>query len=366
MRFEPALEAGYRVDQFRDGLSSLRINVVILMGLASAVIMVDRVVFPALSATVSPAVRLGVILPIMATAFAMSFLRDAANWYPRIMAVLMLIALMSISWIGLVAWSMSEDRVFARLLIALVSIYFVLGLRFRLALVLNLVTVAFYALAAESFGMPTTERIQFLGMLLMTSVVCAAGAYNLEYAWRRSWLEGELRKEVALRDALTGLHNRRRLDEHLQQVWQQALREQKPIAMLSSDIDCFRAFNDHYGHAAGDEALKAVAGVHARFGRRPFDMAARSGGEEFVIVLFDAGRQEALRLGEEILRAVEGLQIPHAHSTAATVLTVSIGIACTVPSTERDSAGLMQGAHQALYAAKHNGRNRVQLLDAPH
>ena len=86
------------------------------------------------------------------------------------------------------------------------------------------------------------------------------GAYNLEHARRTAWLEGRLLEETALQDGLTGIHNRRRLDGHLQRVWQQCVREHKPVALLFADIDHFKAYNDRYGHQAGDEALKAVAG----------------------------------------------------------------------------------------------------------
>ena len=276
----------------------------------------------------------------------------------------MTLALMGIAWVGLLAWTRDEDRVFVRLIIATTAVYFALGLRFHLALVVNLTSVAFYAVAAKWMGMPVAVLAQFLAILLVTTVICALTAYSLEHARRTAWLKGELLRTMASRDSLTGTHSRRRLDEHLQQVWQQAMRESKPIALLFMDIDCFKAYNDHYGIQAGDAAIKAVASVYSRFGRRPFDLAARFGGEEFAIVLFDTSQQAALKIGETILKEVQALQIAHAHSTAAPVLTVSIGIACTVPTMERDTAGLLQGADQALYAAKHGGRNRARVLDA--
>lgn len=364
MRFVPYLEAGYRVDQFRDGQVFLRINLLLLMALILTIVQVDQMVIPEFSQKVGPGPRLGAFVPLLTIALVVSFVRNAPRWYPRIMTPLMALALIGIGWTGLVAWSMGENRVFVRLVIAIVAVYFVMGFRFYRALSINIVAVAFYAWAATGLQMPPAVKTQFLMMLLTISVICVAGAYNLEYARRKAWLEGELRKEVALRDALTGTHNRRRFDEHLQRVWQQGLRDQKPVAILISDVDCFRAFNLHYGHQAGDDALKAVASVHSRSGRRPFDMAARFGGEEFAVVLYDAGRQEALRIAEEITKGVEALKIPHMHSTAAPVVTVSIGIASTVPTPERDTAGLMQGAGQALYAAKNDGRNRARLLDA--
>ncbi len=212
--------------------------------------------------------------------------------------------------------------------------------------------------------MPGAILAQFMAMLVMTSVICVAGAYNLEHARRTAWLEGRLLAETVMQDGLTGIHNRRRLDDHLQRVWQQCVREHKPIALLFADIDHFKAYNDRYGHQAGDEALKAVAAVLARHARRPLDIAARFGGEEFAVVLYDTTREHAVRIGGEILEEVRGLGITHDASSAAAVLTISLGIACVVPVARRSSAGLLQLADQALYAAKEGGRNQLRTLEA--
>ncbi len=363
MRFEPSLEAAYRDEQFQEGLKYLRINLAMLMALVCAIVQVDRLVIPKVSEAVPHVARLGVMVLILAVAFALTFGRRASLWYPRIMTVLMTAGMMGIAWIGLLAWTLDEDRLFVRLVIATIAAYFIMGLRFRLALAGNLASIAFYVAAARWFAMPTLDMVQFLAMLLTTSVICAVGAHHLERARRVAWLEGQLLSEIALRDGLTGINNRRRLDQHLQQIWQQGLRERKPIAVLFADIDCFKAYNDHYGHQAGDGALKAVASVIARFGRRPLDMAARFGGEEFAVVLFDTGRDEALRIGEEIRAQVRALTLAHAGSPVAPVLTVSVGIASMVPTAERNCAGLLQLADQALYSAKDGGRDRARLID---
>ncbi len=141
------------------------------------------------------------------------------------------------------------------------------------------------------------------------------------------------------------------------------MRERRPLALLLADIDNFKRYNDLYGHQAGDEAMKAVAGVLARFARRPLDLAARYGGEEFAIILFDTKREHAERIGEEILEAVRQLAIKHADSGAAPVLTISIGVACVTPAARRSWTGIVQLADQALYAAKDGGRNRVVALE---
>ncbi|MGH8251991.1 MAG: diguanylate cyclase [Steroidobacteraceae bacterium] len=363
MRFEPALESAWRVDQFRDGRRYLRVNLAVLAIMVFTIVQIDRFVMPAIGGAVPDVLRLGVMLPILLLALAVSFLRGADVWYPRVMAVLMTLALVGIAWIGLWAASAGENRLFVRLVIATVAVYFVLGLPFRSAVAANLVTIVFYAAAAVWWAVPAVVMVHALTMLLLTNVVCAVGAYNLEHARRIAWLDSRLLAETALQDGLTGIHNRRRFDEHLQRVWQQCVRERKSLALLFADIDHFKAYNDRYGHQAGDEALKAVAGVLARFARRPLDITARYGGEEFAVVLYDAAREHALAIGDHILKEVRRLGIVHAGSGAAPVLTISMGIACVVPAARRSSGGLLQLADQALYAAKDGGRNQVQVLE---
>jgi diguanylate cyclase (GGDEF)-like protein len=363
LRFEPSLENAYREDSFRDGLKHLRTNLVLLIALVLTLVQVDRAVIPLFSSGVPVSARLGVMLPILVIALGLTFLRRASVWYPRVMSLLMGVALMAIAWIGILAWSRGEDRVFTRLIIAIIAVYFVMGLRYSLALTANVTSVIFYVAAAVAWDMPALVLLQFLSMLLMASVICAAGGYNLEHARRTAWVEGRLLSEIAMRDGLTGIPNRRRFDGHLLQAWHQCLRQQRPVALLFADIDCFKAFNDHYGHQAGDEALKAVASVLARFGRRPLDMTARYGGEEFALVLFDTPPEPAVETAEAILEAVRGLGIAHARSTVTPVLTISVGVACVVPTTSQRSETLVDLADQALYVAKRGGRNRAHLLE---
>ncbi len=364
LRFDPDIEADYRRDQFRDRVRYLRISIAILVALLLVLFQIDHAVMPEVSGRMPVAARFGVMVPVLAIAFALTFLARADAWYPRAMSVLAPAALVAIAWLGLWAWSHGEPRLFVRLVIAMIGVYFVLGLPFRVAFAANLVAVAFYIWFAVALAMPALQLVHYLCVLALSSVICAMGAYNLEHARRTAWLEGRLLEETALQDGLTGIHNRRRLDEHLQRVWQQCVREHKPIALLFGDIDHFKAYNDHYGHQAGDEALKAVAGVLASHARRPLDLAARFGGEEFALVLHDTTREAALKIGEEILAEVRQLGIPHAGSSVASVLTISLGIACVVPVARRSCAGLLQLADQALYAAKDGGRNRAHVLEA--
>ncbi|MBM4219027.1 MAG: GGDEF domain-containing protein [Gammaproteobacteria bacterium] len=363
LRFEGQLEAAWRRDQFRERLRYLRINLALLAAIGLAVIEVDRVVMPAIGGIVPDLARVGVMLPLLLAGFAVTFTRRADTWYPRYIAIAMTAALAAMSWVSIAAFTGGEPRVFPRVLLAMVAVYFVLGLPFRSAIAVNALGVAAFAAIAAVKGMPTTDLAHFLLALAITNVICVAGAWNLEHARRTAWLEGQRLAETAMQDGLTGIHNRRRFDDRLQRTWAQAVRERRPLALLLADIDHFKAFNDRYGHQAGDEALKAVAEVLSRFARRPLDLAARYGGEEFAVILFDAKRGDAERIAGEILEAVRRLGIVHQDSAAAPVLTISIGIACVQPAVRRSWSGLVQLADQALYAAKDGGRNRAVALE---
>ena len=363
MRFDGELESAYRRDQFYDRLRYLRINLAVLAAISLTVVQVDRIVVPVIGRIVPDLARTGVMLPLLLVGFAVTFIRRADVWYPRYIALAMAAALAGISYISLTAWGQGEPRVFVRLVLAIVAVYFVVGLAFRSAIAVNAIGLVAYAAFAVSKDMPGVEMTHYMTTLVIANIICIAGAYNLEHARRIAWLEGQRLAETALQDGLTGIHNRRRFDEHLQRVWAQSVRERRPIALLFADIDHFKAYNDRYGHQAGDEAMKAVAGVVARFARRPLDLAARYGGEEFAIILYDAKREHAEQIAGEILDAVRQLGVVHEDSSASPVLTISLGVACVVPAARRSWAGLIQLADQALYAAKDGGRNRAEALE---
>ncbi|MFO1516013.1 MAG: diguanylate cyclase [Lysobacterales bacterium] len=160
-------------------------------------------------------------------------------------------------------------------------------------------------------------------------------------------------------DGLTGIANRRRFDAALQAEWQRALRHGHPLSLLVLDIDDFKAYNDGYGHLAGDEALQRVAGALAAALRRSGDLLARYGGEEFVVLLPETGADEASLCARRLHAAVAALDLPHAYSRGVHRLSVSIGVASGRPQATATPAALIDDADRALYAAKQQGRNRV-------
>jgi len=184
---------------------------------------------------------------------------------------------------------------------------------------------------------------------------------------RRSELElAEANRELsrlASLDGLTGIANRRIFDECLAMQWKAAHREGDAISLLIADIDSFKAYNDAYGHLAGDEVLKRVAKVIAGVARRPTDLAARYGGEEFVVLLPNTEGATALAIAESLVARIGGLGIPHSTSSVADVVTISIGVASLLPSRGEfaSSEALVAAADVALYEAKRGGKNRALL-----
>ncbi len=171
----------------------------------------------------------------------------------------------------------------------------------------------------------------------------------------------DLLENMALLDALTGISNRRRFDDFLDFAWRQSQRMAAPLSVILLDVDHFKAYNDHYGHQAGDECLRAVAQALNGAKRRATDLVARYGGEEFMAVLPSTEAEGALIIAETLRRAVEELKVPHAHSSAAAHVTVSLGIATVIPSDGTTPSALIQRADQGLYRAKSQGRNRVEI-----
>jgi diguanylate cyclase (GGDEF)-like protein len=158
-------------------------------------------------------------------------------------------------------------------------------------------------------------------------------------------------RDLAERDALTGLHNRRSFDEYLGAEVARFERYNRPFALLMLDIDHFKAINDTHGHDVGDQAIKRVAGLVVS-SLRDVDIAARYGGEEFAVILPETNLPRALEVAERIRQRVEATSTPQMR------LTISAGVAAA-PESSADGKDLVRKADAALYASKHGGRNRV-------
>ncbi|OQY33012.1 MAG: hypothetical protein B6241_09235 [Spirochaetaceae bacterium 4572_59] len=170
-------------------------------------------------------------------------------------------------------------------------------------------------------------------------------------------------EELAWKDSLTGLGNRRFFDLSINNMWHLAVREKKHLSLLMIDVDFFKAYNDFYGHQMGDEALRKTAEIIRSILRRDTDAVCRYGGEEFTVLLFDMELKEAYALCEALLSKMRSADISHEASSAAPYLTISIGLTGLVPDFDQDPDMLVLLADKALYKAKGHGRNRIEYCN---
>lgn len=244
------------------------------------------------------------------------------------------------------------------LLLLVAGLFLPIGLTLRQTLPLAAVClVGMSAVGVLQLEGAAQGRFLYLaGLMVLTALLAAFGAYHREYAQREQFL---LRAELgwqAGHDGLTGLCNRRLFDDRLQALVRQVQRDGLPLALVLADVDHFKRFNDVYGHPAGDAALQTVAEVLQAMASRPLDLVARLGGEEMAVVLHGASQADAMRLATQALAALRERGVPHAGSEQGW-LGMSLGLAMAEPGDT--PLALYQRADRALYQAKHSGRNRV-------
>jgi diguanylate cyclase (GGDEF)-like protein len=362
MRFSPELEREYHRFYIAERLSHVRSFNVIMCALF-ALACAHSIWSEPLGTGLGQHVRLGLI----ALGYLIMVAAAYSRHHERIYLQTAHYASILISLVGAVEVAQrihaGEGELFALLTPYSIGLYFLAGILYRAALQANVAMVIAFATVLTYLGEPPAKIVELTAILAATALIGGVAFRYQGVRFRRIFLERGLIAEMAARDGLTGLKNRRAFDEHLTRTWQQALRDRRPLALMMIDVDCFKKFNDRYGHQAGDEALQRIAAAVEGGLKRPMDLAARYGGEEFAVILFDITRDHADRLAERVRATVQNLQIPHADHHAG-VATVSIGVAIAYPTLERSPEGVVQLADEALYAAKGAGRNSVRTFES--
>jgi diguanylate cyclase (GGDEF)-like protein len=362
LRFAGLLEKEFRDFYVAQNLPRARVSGLIALIIVLAVTCIDLLLGASASGPLN-SLRLGILCPLLVILGVAISVPAVQRYYTEVVSVgvtLVGFVVMYIVHLGALAGSF---YVLAGLVLVILYGCLFLGLLFNVAVTIAAILIAGHFGTGIAVGLPLDALSYSTAILTGAAVIGCISTYNLEHALRTNFLETRLLNELAERDGMTGLYNRRMFDDYIERLWRQSRREGASVAIIFVDIDFFKVFNDLYGHQAGDDCLKRVAKCIARGAKRPFDFAARYGGEEFVLVLYGPPDDYARSVPEQINRDVLELAIPHAGSQASKYVTVSVGLTLVRPETSRSLAGSIQAADEALYQAKREGRNRVVFKD---
>jgi len=364
LTFDPELESGYRQASLDENLRFIRANLCLGLAVMLAFTAVETLLLGEGLRRIPTLIHLGVMVPALLVALAASYSPRRHRLYPPVAMAAGAVIGLCVAIIQLIAASRGVSQLFPTVMLVTIYIYFMGSLLFYHSVAANVLVATVYLSAGTALQLPGLEFGFDAISLVAVNIFCASVAYMHEKTSRIRFLEAALLREMVARDGLTGIQNRRMFDAHIQQTWDQAVRDRLRIAVLLVDIDCFKDYNDRYGHQAGDECLRAVAVTLSQCARRPMDFVARYGGEEFAVVLNDATREYTAELLTRIQRSIAQLNIQHEASRVASRLTVSIGAAFVLQGANRTHEGLVQLADEALYSAKEQGRNRVVVMEA--
>ena len=318
---------------------------------------------------------------IVFVAWTFTFFEEMHQWFDRYAAVGGSIAIaISIVIVTILDGGKVSILFHAAILYAVIIVYGFVGLRFYTAVITGwlggILGVAISYYLSGEIGWTLLNRTytvsSFLGMAL---------AYVTDRQHRENYLQScllELNRlemishnyqleALSRQDGLTGIANRRHLDEMLQDEWFRAMRHQTPLTIMMIDVDFFKAYNDTLGHVAGDHCLVEIADAITKIAARSGELVARYGGEEFLMLLPMTDEQQATQQAERLLEAINSLKLPHPASEVSSHVTISIGIATSRPHPQDQINEFLYFADSALYKAKSMGRNTFKAADIkPH
>lgn len=385
LSFGPPLEREFMDDYLKKSLGQIRLTIIVATIFYCCFGILDVAVAPAATKTLW-AIRLAGFVPFSAVIYLLTYLRLFDRIWQGAMALWGLLGGLGI--VGMIGAAQGEARnsYYAGLIIVFIVLYTWSRVRFIWATLTGwLIVVAYEVLTLGILHAPSqviwTHNFFFIGSNLLGMLAC----YSIERYARADFLMTRLLQEekekvrrinqelterndelkgLAEVDDLTKIPNRRMFEQEMKRGWRRTVRTSRPLTLLLCDVDSFKAYNDTYGHQAGDECLIKIARAIHDSARRPGDYAARYGGEEFAVILQDTGIEGAQHVAERICQTVRNLAIPHAGSTVAKFVTISVGAASIQPTHEREPEALVRKADECLYQAKGEGRNRVVVAKA--
>jgi diguanylate cyclase (GGDEF)-like protein len=313
---------------------------------------------------------------IVFIAWILSFLKSISQWFDVYVCMGSSLAIaISFAMTGILDGG-GNVLYHAAMMYAVVIIYGFVGMRFYTATLAGwsggviglLLTMHFHGQLEWTLLQRTYTFSSFLGMCL---------AYATDHQHRENYLQSclieltrlkmvdqaKLLENLSQRDALTGLANRRHLDEVITSEWNRSIRYKTPLTIMMVDIDYFKYYNDSLGHPEGDRCLKIIADIIAKSAGRSGDLAARYGGEEFLLLFATTDRHLAQKQAERLVQLIQDLAIPHPASPVSDYVTVSIGVASAIPQINELPTDFIRKSDAALYKAKTAGRNRFIIAE---
>jgi diguanylate cyclase (GGDEF)-like protein len=364
LRFDEPLETEFRTEHRARLRVWCRVAILVSAFTVVGFAILDHFVLSPEHSRITNLVRFGLHVPCVLIMLVLTSKRFYSRWYE--LGISFIAPIFGIGTVIMSAFSPPNEvpLVGGRLLLASFFFYFMLGLPLRAAARANLIVFAALFIAFLAGTMPHYTATYLMFTLFTANVIGLAGSYALEHANRTAFLEHRQLTEVATHDGLTTLLNRAAFEDQIRRVWQQAQRDRQTIAVIMIDIDYFKTYNDRYGHIAGDDCLRRVStALRDAARRRPLDFVARYGGEELAAVLYGADKAYAESIARSLLTAVRELRIPHANSETQPYVTVSVGLVAVDAYRLATHDAAVALADQALYAAKHQGRDRFVALE---
>ena len=285
LRFNGLLEKDFREFYVAQNLPRARLSGLIALIVVLSVACIDLLLGTNAAGTLNT-LRLGILCPLLVVLGVAISVPGAQRYYTEVVAVGVTMIGFVVTYIAHLGALAGSSYVLAGLVLVVLYGCLFLGLLFNVAMAVTGIMIAAHFVTGLAVDLPFDALYYSTAILGGTAVIGGISTYNLEYALRTNFLETRLLNELAERDGMTGLYNRRIFDDYMERLWRQSRRERLSVALIFVDIDFFKLYNDLYGHQAGDDCLKRVAKCIARGAKRPFDIAARYGGEEFVLVLY--------------------------------------------------------------------------------
>ncbi|HUR40564.1 MAG TPA: GGDEF domain-containing protein [Verrucomicrobiae bacterium] len=357
LRFARALEREFQAEFVERHLVRLRLGFAVALAMYSVFTLVRMNAESGVAEEWGLALRIAALGALAFTLVA-TFIRPVRPALPWLVLATYAVFAAGVTGTEIIAQRYRLAPHYEALFLLSFHVYVFSGLLLRPALVAGGIIVFTYLIGGWAGGLAGKDWVYQVLFIGLTHLLGVTALYSFEHVERDSFLRRRLFGVLATHDSLTGLFNRMAFFQQLERGMRQAARQNVAVGVVLLDIDHFKAYNDRYGHLAGDACLRTVASAIREEFRRPLDACARYGGEEFVGFWYDIQPQSLRSLGDQLRAAVQALRIENEDAPSGRI-TVSIGAVALVPQEDEPLLELIERADRALYEAKEKGRNRV-------